>query len=269
MTERGTGQPDESAFRRRAQGRSRSRPRGFDHFARIAYDGRPFAGFARQPGRPTVEGSLLGALSSVVPGLRRWGVGGRTDRGVSATGQVVSFRGDAPIPEADVAEAIDAATPGQIICLRAGPAPRGFHAQFWAEERRYTYLMPAEDPVLLALAPLLDRMLARLQGRRCFSAFARQPPAGKNTVRTLRRARCRVVHAEETPVLGFELSADGFLRKLVRVLVATAVAQAKRGADEDILVRLGLEGKRSATGRPAAPEPLALTSIRYSGWSPP
>lgn len=254
-------------LRRLAQRKAREQRRGHDYAAIVAYDGTRFHGYARQPGLPTVEGALREALVPVVPGFRRMAVAGRTDRGVSATAQVVSFRSDERLSVDSLVRAIDDAAPGALMCRGLQQAPRGFHAQFWATERRYLYLHPAsaEESGHWALA---DELLRHLVGRRCLSAFARETYPGQNTVRTLLTATCRLGHLGTSPTLVFNLAADGFLRRSVRVMVATALEHARRGSAPDTLLHLAASGKRLNTEFPAPPEYLRLARIRYRDWTP-
>lgn len=252
---------------RLAARQAREKAIGQDYAVVLAYDGTSFAGFARQPGQRTVEACLRAKLSPVVPGLRRWAVAGRTDRGVSATGQVLSFRADEGALAERIAQAVDTAAPGDLVCLGAEEAARGFHAQFWAIERRYLYLHPA-SPQELALAPRLDRLLAHLEGRRCFVAFSRETPPGKVTVRHLRRASCTTGVVGGQAALRFELCADGFLRRMVRVVVATALEAAKAALPDETLARIAASGDRARTATPAPPEPLRLAEVRYARWAP-
>ncbi len=252
--------------RRRARAARRGEVAGADHAIVFAYDGRAFAGYARQPGVSTVEGALRSSLEPIAPGFRRMAVAGRTDRGVSASAQVVSFRADRAVPPAEIGDAVDRAAPGSITCLSAEPAPRGFHAQFWATERRYLYLWTKQED--LSLAPEIDRLLRPLVGRRCFNAYARETVEGASTVRTLRSARCRRTSVGEQAALAFEFSADGFLRRMVRVLVATALDAARRGEGERTLVELAAAGDRSRTARPAPSEGLRLSGVVHAPWGP-
>lgn len=228
--------------------------------ATIAYDGRAFGGYARQIDLDTVEAALLEALGLVLPAAPSIAVAGRTDRGVNATGQVVSFRASGRGLGAKIAEAIDRVRPGALACLEVREVDRRFHAQYSARARRYVYLHP--DPGGLDLARL-DRMLGALQGRRCFGAFARDTPPGQSTVRTLLEARARRVHREAQSMLRFDLLADAFLRRMVRVLVATALREAAAGSAEDALVELAAAGDRRRTALPAPTEGLTLSRVVY------
>lgn len=226
----------------------------------LAYDGTRFAGYARQPGLETVEGSVRRALESLGASPRALAVAGRTDRGVSAEGQVLSFRLSRPVPPAELQAAVSAACPEALACIEVREVARRFHAAFSARARRYAYLWP--NPTGLPPSSV-QPMLTALVGRRCFSAYARDTRPGQNTVRTLTEARVESGHEGEAPVLVFHFVADAFLRKMVRVLVATAIREA--GAAADRMVVLAEAQDRRGTAWPAPPEPLRLTRVLYDG----
>ncbi len=218
----------------------------------LAYDGAAFFGFARQPDRVTVEGVLRAALAPIeASGLA---VAGRTDRGVSATGQVISFHTRAPVTVASIRDAIDRAAPDALAALLVEQVPRRFHAAFSARGRAYVYFVDTDVD-----AARVDRLLVQLLGRRDFFAFARDTPPGKSTVRHLGAARAR----RDGSHLRVELAADGFLRRQVRVLTATAIAAAKAGAADDYLVELSHTRDRRRTASPLSPEGLYLTRVVY------
>jgi tRNA pseudouridine38-40 synthase len=222
----------------------------------LAYNGAGFAGFERQVGERTVESQLVAALSALVPDLPGVAAGGRTDRGVSATGQVISFWSRPRLALDAIASAIDRAAPDEIAVLDVREVSRSFHAQFSASSRRYVYLWTTGAPFDV---PRVDRMLSALAGRRSFYAFARDTPKGKSCVRRLLEARAR----ECAEGVRFDFHADGFVRHQIRILVATAIREASLDRDDDALVRLAVIEDRRGT-EPAAPAAgLYLTRIGY------
>jgi len=210
------------------------------HALLLAYDGGAFRGFQRQPGLPTVQEVLEAALRPL--GLcGRIDVAARTDAGVHALGQVVTFwaRG-APEGEA-LRVAVNAATPPGLMCVEAARVPPSTHARASARSRRYVYLVgtPAPEPLRgrawslpdeRAFPGLTDPRLdhAALQaalelavGEHDFIGFAR-PGEQRGTVRTLLSAE--VTRAQGQPLWAITLTGRGFLRAMVRNLVGTAVA---------------------------------------------
>ncbi|MDQ3867453.1 MAG: tRNA pseudouridine(38-40) synthase TruA, partial [Actinomycetota bacterium] len=105
----------------------------------LEYDGTGFSGWAAQPGLRTVEGAVRGALDGVFPSWRGLAVAGRTDAGVHARGQVVSFTGEGGPPTERALEALNARLPDDVAAVAAEEATDDFHARFSARSRTYRY----------------------------------------------------------------------------------------------------------------------------------
>ncbi len=243
----------------------RPRARRFTYRVGIAYDGAPFYGFARQPGLPTVESALLAALQVLVPELPGFAVGGRTDKGVHAVGQVISFYAHNPLDPAAVMAAIDSAH-ASIVGLSVTGVSRSFHARYSASCRRYAYFLP--DPERSLDLGLLNRLLYALVGRRSFSAFARDTQQNANLTRTLYEARARQVRYKDRPAIRFDFRANGFLRAQVRTMVSTAVREALLGADDARLVSIAATEDRRQSAPPAPAHGLYLCRIGYPPQAP-
>jgi tRNA pseudouridine38-40 synthase len=221
---------------------------------RLAYLGHAFRGWQRQPGMATVQGCLEAALAHIA-GEVRLDAAARTDAGVHALDQVVSFGVRAELDPVALRAAVNAATPPELVCLEAVRAPPRFHARASAASRTYVYLVgwPAPPelegfawslpdarafPSLAVQVPELARAsdaLARAVGEHDFGGFARpgEQTARRRfdpraTVRTVTRAE--VVAADGAPLAAFVLEGHGFLRAMVRNLVGLSVGAAV-GAD--------------------------------------
>lgn len=225
--------------------------------AQIAYDGSAFAGFMPVPGERTVWSVLRDALIEVVPAFLKMAAAGRTDRGVNAIGQMISFISRDPVELDVIREAIDRAAPDALAALEVRRASNSFHAQYSAVFRRYVYLHTDDGTTDVAR---IDRMLCALVGRRDFTAFARDTPLGKATTRTLIDARARRIDARS---IRFDFAAESFLRRQVRVLVATVLREAAQNSGDEILVELANSRDRRATAFPAPAEGLYLAKVGY------
>jgi tRNA pseudouridine38-40 synthase len=232
----------------------------------VAYDGTPFDGWAIQPGRRTVEGELSAALATVLRAPVKLIVAGRTDRGVHALGQVVSYAGALPR-----LRSVNAVLPDEIAVLAAEEAPNGFSARHDARSRTYRYRVlarSAPSPFERGRAlwwphrvdeAALDACAAALPGTHDFTAFT---PAG-GYHEHFRRAVAWARWRREGDLLTFEIEADSFLRQMNRVLVGTMLEVAGGHREVDAFIRL-LEGRpRGEAGRTAAPHGLYLASVRY------
>lgn len=227
----------------------------------LAYDGSGFIGWQQQPGGRTVEGCIVEALRPLVPGLRGLVVGGRTDRGVHASGQVASFWTFQRLDPLEIAEAVNRAAPGEIYCADVQPVSRRFHARFSARSRAYAYLL---DDAGELDARRLSRMIEPLAGLHDFYAFSRSTPPEASTVRRIFAAEVRRVRLEgERSGLAFVFSGNGFIRHQIRVMVATLLREARAGASEDRMLELLVARDRARTAEPAPPEGLILTKIGY------
>ena len=195
----------------------------------LEYDGTGFRGWARQPGERTVEAVLREALDAVVPSWSGLAVAGRTDTGVHATGQVASLDVEGGPPLDRLAAALSTALPEDVAVVAAELAPDGFHARFSATARSYRYVVlsathrsplrarralwwprPLDEPALHASAALLP-------GEHDFTAFTPSETLHDVFSRTVSAASWERRDDE----LHFTITANSFLRHMVRTLVGT------------------------------------------------
>lgn len=243
----------------------------------LAYDGTAYQGFQRQSaGKPSVQMAVESALATVIGQPIRVISAARTDSGVHAAGQVISFSADWSHGSATLLRAINATLPDDIAMQRLNEAPAAFHPRFDAVSRTYRYQVydaPVRNPLLartawqvhggqqgrLDLAPMNDAV-ALLVGEHDFATFG-SPTQGEATIRTLFRSAWRQVapvdqpdspESSEARLLWYDVEASGFLQHMVRALVGA-------------LVEIGL-GKLSVT---AFDEALRAADRREGRWMAP
>ena len=239
----------------------------------VAYHGKGFHGFAEQQGVKTVGGKLRQATERVLGHGIELACAGRTDTGVHARGQVVSFDADPERLDTEALErSLNKVLAPAVAVREVAVAPPGFDARRSAVARRYRYLVlnsPYPDPLLADRAwhveqPLDLRALLLtcdpVIGEHDFASFCRQPPGEGSTVRRVHDACWR---REGDGLFCFEIEAGAFCHQMVRSLVGTMVEMGrgkKRAGEMAGIIRAR---DRSAAGQPAPPHGLCLWEVLY------
>lgn len=238
----------------------------------VAYDGRRFAGFARQPEQRTIAGELLGALRSIDPSIRDLRGASRTDAGVHARDQRVAFDPTLAIPPRGWALGLARHLPEDIAVRRAARVPAGFIPRFASLRKRYRYRVTFDllrDPFLEgrtwriphdlddAVLELLREEALPFIGTHDFAAFRSAADERETTTRTLFS-----VTPERDPSdprsLWITVEGTAFLHNMVRILVGTLIdvvrGRKPRGAAARALASLD----RKDAGITAPPDGLVL-----------
>jgi len=236
----------------------------------IEYDGSAFRGWAAQPGLRTIQGELEAALATVLRVPVQLTVAGRTDTGVHALGQVASFDTDAELPN-DLVRSLNGVGPGDVAVTAATVVGDGFDARRDARSRTYRYRVLARSapspfeqgralwwPHRVEL-DLLESCAKALPGTHDFTAFT---PTQTDHVRFDRDVH-RAGWEQEGDILSFRITADAFMRNMVRVLVGTMleVGSGRRGLENFEALLTG--APRTAAGDTAPPHALYLESVAY------
>jgi tRNA pseudouridine38-40 synthase len=205
------------------------RPSSVTYKSIVAYDGTAFEGFQRQKeGIRTIQADLEAALAVIGWRDRSILAAGRTDRGVHAEGQMISYKLEWGHTPKDLTRALNANLPADIAVRQTEMAPEGFHPRFSAKSRQYRYTLfvdPVRQPLAeryamrLKRAPDMDLMQVAakgLIGERDYRVFGPAPHAEGTTIRNILEARWSEVEGG----MEFDIEANAFLQHMVRRITA-------------------------------------------------
>jgi tRNA pseudouridine38-40 synthase len=237
----------------------------------LEYDGTAYAGWQRQPDRPTIQEAIEDAIQGVTQTQTSVIGAGRTDAGVHAVGQVASFRSDRTMTPREWTRALNAHLPETIVVRTAAIMPDTFHARFSAKGKLYEYrlLNREERPAIdrhycwHIHKPLNDAVMNQaamaLIGSHDFSSFETQPTENDDPI-------CHLQHLtvfREGDRLRIETYADRFLKQMVRSIVGTLVEVGLNKRPPDSIEAILHARDRSAAGKTAPPQGLFLMRVDY------
>ncbi len=246
----------------------------------VSYDGSPFCGFARQPGHSTVQGELEHALSLLFHREVLTVCAGRTDTGVHALGQVVSFE-IAPEELEDrhlktIRRSMNALTDDHIVIRDIGKQPAGFSARFDAKARTYKYFICNQDVPSIFLNAFtwhiphtLNKQAMRegasyLIGEHDFKSFCMAASAeGKTTMRFVEKITIDELKIAESDILVITIKGNAFLHSMVRTIVGTLVEVGRKHKDPIWVSDVLAAKDRKAAGQNAPANGLILWSVDY------
>jgi tRNA pseudouridine38-40 synthase len=236
--------------------------------AQVEYDGTDYAGFQIQPGTRTVQGELEAALAKVSGGSRiRVSAAGRTDAGVHARGQVITFTDPIGRPAGVLARALNALLPGDVSIREMRQVQDGFNPRRAARYREYRYTVwngprsPLRERFALGVRDPLDtaamaRVGSVLVGRHDFSAFG---AAHRQPVRTVKWVRVR----REGSLVTIDVAADAFLRQMVRRIVAVLLEAGHGRMNEEAVAAALASGQPALNGATAPARGLCLRRVVF------
>lgn len=261
----------------------------------MAYDGSGYRGWQVQPNGDTVQARLETAISKLTGETLRVYCAGRTDSGVHALGQVASFQTRSNIAPGQFRRGLQRFLPPDVTVIQARHVHTQFHATFSAVRKRYRYVLDdgyVSSPFLRGKVTSLRQRLnvAAMQqavpfllGRHDFRCFETQWPNKATSVRTIMEASiCRMAHWDvwnprggwiptdprphedlESPLICFEIMADGFLYNMVRAIVGTLIEVGTGRQPPEYLQDVIRSLDRGTAGSTAPPDGLYLLQVDY------
>ncbi len=258
----------------------------------LSYDGSDFAGWQVQPDAVTVQGTLASAIGRITGENVLPQGSGRTDAGVHALAQVVTFVTESPVPAANFVKALNDVLPVSVRVLEVEEAAPGFHARKSACGKTYRYRIyraaicppflaryvwhypyPLDEPAMVHAAGLVE-------GQHDFTSFAAVdaersagvPPAFERSENSRGRTGTQVSNIRRIFSSTWERHGDefvytvkgsGFLHHMVRNLVGTFILVGKGTLQAEDVTRILEARKRSAAGATAPASGLYLVNVEY------
>jgi tRNA pseudouridine38-40 synthase len=240
----------------------------------VSYDGTNFHGFQKQPKGRTVQEELEKTLTKMANGETINVQGsGRTDAGVHAVGQVIHFDYPQERPLERMRFALDTQTPEDISCRSVEIVDESFHARYMTHEKTYQFKVDIGKPrspfkrFYASYFPYpvdikkIERALPDLLGTHDFTSFCASGSSVEDKTRTIYEARLEVNSAGDE--LTFTFRGDGFLYKMIRILVGTLLKIGNDRLPVDCLPKIIAARDRNLAGPTAHPEGLYLVEVKY------
>jgi tRNA pseudouridine38-40 synthase len=238
----------------------------------VEYDGTRYVGWQVQPNGPSIQAEIERALATLHKGPRRVTAAGRTDAGVHARGQVVSFAEERPLPLKAYVMGMNALLPPDVAVRAASLEPDGFDARRSARGKRYRYVIengPTRAPLTRLQAwqlfprldvPAMRAAAAHLVGRHDFACFQASDCASEHAVREVRRLE---LLGEGGGRIELEIEATAFVKHMVRNITGTLaeVGLGKRAPES--LPALLASRDRTQAGPTAPPQGLFMEQVFY------
>lgn len=238
----------------------------------IEYDGKNFAGWQTQPEKISIQGEIIKAIKEVTREDVELNASGRTDAGVHALGQVANFKTESNIEISKIPYAINSKLPNSIVILKAEEVEERFHARYNCKGKTYRYIINnSEFPSALNryrefhCSQKLDiesmkEALKLFEGTHDFKGFKSSGGSPKKTtVRTL--TKCELIQEGNRIII--ELSGDGFLYNMVRIISGTILDVGLGKIKVEDIDYILSSGDRKLAGRTLPPHGLYLVEVKY------
>ena len=243
----------------------------------VSYDGSEFAGWQVQPGLATVQGTLASAIGRITGEKVLPQGSGRTDAGVHALAQAVTFVTESAVPTANFVKALNDLLPSSIRILEVEEKAADFHARKSASAKTYRYRIfrAAICPPFLARyvwhypypldEPAIMQAAACIEGEHDFTSFAAVDPERGSEDRPVSNVR-RIFSSQwerGDDELVYTVRGSGFLHHMVRNLVGTFILVGKGTLQPEDISRIIAARSRSAAGATAPANGLYLVNVEY------
>lgn len=237
----------------------------------VEYDGTDYHGWQRQPGCRTIQETIEDGLSEITGEEITVHGSGRTDAGVHALSQTANFQTESGVGALEFKKGLNSVLPKDISILSSEDAPLEFHAQFSSKSKTYLYKILNRSyrssllrervwhvPFELDLEQM-SRAAEALIGEHDFSVFAQADSEVKSKVRTVLKSEL----SREEDIIEFTIEADGFLKRMVRLITGTLVQVGKGRLGPKEFAEILSSGAKNKFVVAAPPQGLYLKEVKY------
>ena len=238
----------------------------------IEYDGKEFNGWQKQPNKLNIQGEIERAIEAITGEKVELNASGRTDAGVHALGQVANFKTESKIPIEKIAIAINSQVKNSIRIVKAEEVESDFHSRYNCKEKTYRYIINNSNygssvyrnleyhiPVKLDICKM-KQAIKYFEGEHDFKGFKSSGTSSKSSVRNIYKA----VLKEEGERIVIELTGNGFLYNMVRIIVGTLVDVGLGKIAAADIPEIIKSQDRTKAGKTLPPQGLYLLEVKYN-----
>ena len=238
----------------------------------IEYDGKEFNGWQKQPKQLNIQGTIEKAIQQITGEEVELMASGRTDSGVHALGQVANFKTNSNIPIEKIPIAINSNLKKSILIKSAEEVDERFHSRLTCKRKTYRYVinnskygtaiyrnLETHIPVKLNVEKMKEA-IKYFEGEHDFKAFKSSGTSSKSSIRTIYKAE---IIKKENDRIWIELTGNGFLYNMVRIIVGTLVDVGLGKIDPEAIPSIIKSKKRENAGKTLPPQGLYLVKVDY------
>ena len=238
----------------------------------IEYDGKDFNGWQKQPNKLNIQGTIERAIEEITGEQIELNASGRTDAGVHSLGQVANFKTNSSIPIEKIPIAINTKIKKSIRIIDAEEVDERFHSRLACKRKTYRYIINNNITASAIYRNLethipqkmdVDKMkqaIKYFEGEHDFRAFKASGTSSKSSVRTIYKAE---IYEQKDNRLWIELTGNGFLYNMVRIIVGTLVEVGLGKIEPNEILKIIEDGKRENAGKTMPPNGLYLVKVEY------
>ncbi len=237
----------------------------------IEYDGKDFNGWQKQPNKLNIQGTIEQAIKAITGEDVELNASGRTDAGVHALNQVANFKTNSQIPIEKFAIAINSRLKKSIVIKKAEEVGERFHSRLNCKRKTYRYIINNSEMGSAIYRNLethipqkldtekMEKALKYFEGEHDFKAFKASGTSSKSSVRKIYATKLY----KENDRIYIELTGNGFLYNMVRIIVGTLVDVGLGKIEPEEIIDIIKDGKRERAGKTLPPNGLYLISVMY------